>query len=384
MNATEHDGDPGTDKELTQDSSDAPEGRNDKPESPRKTRKGRGLAWFALLVALIAAGIAGYALWHPYEEEPADSQTSERLSALNATLAQLERTTQSARDDAAQAKRRSADNATALAALQTQLTDLENGLENRQQGIAELRAELDRLAQRMATFSPGEALRELKLVELEMLLRQGYRTLTLDGNVGMAIETLESADALLADMNAGGLQPVRRALRDEIATLEGIDTVDIAGLSARLNALIKQVPALPLKDALGNTRFEAPNTTQDDRESGWWDATTDFLGRYFTVRRTGESGTDLPAPDTLELIHEQLQLKLEQARLALLRGAPEIYQSALTQAQNWTRRYFDVEARPVTALLQELKALENTAVKPDLPPTGAALEALNAARAGSS
>ena len=57
----------------------------------------------------------------------------------------------------------------------------------------------------------------------------------------------------------------------------------------------------------------------------------------------------------------------EAARLAALRGQPEVYKASLTEAADWVTRYFDPDSDAVNAMTRSLERLQGQSVSRALP-----------------
>lgn len=354
-------------------------------------RSGRGPAWLALLLALAAAGASAWLLWqHRATSMRSGQDTEVRVEALGQRLdAAVER--QQARADELAARVAEAGQAAdearrELGALRGRLEALESARRDGDGELASLRRELASLDERVArTAEQREAAAgappelTLALTDAELLVRAAYRALAMDADTARAASVLEQADAQLAGLARSGVGRARRELAREIEALQAVPSVDRDGLAGRLAALAERVPALPLAGMPGR---DAPAAPAGDAEAGgWWGATREFLGRYFTVRRTGQAGAELADPATLALVREVLRLELEQARAAVWSRDAGRYRSALDRAGTLMSRYFDTGSDAVVRFRERLGALADAEIAPELPETGAALDAVRDLRA---
>jgi len=95
-----------------------------------------------------------------------------------------------------------------------------------------------------------------------------------------------------------------------------------------------------------------------------------------TVRRRDEPVQPLLPPEQRFYLQQNLVLKLETARLALLQREATVYRTALDEAERWTREYFNTGTAPGEAFLQGLARLQQTQIAPDLPDIGGSLRVL--------
>lgn len=346
-----------------------------------------GVAWLALLLALAALGAAGWQWWKSAGEQ---AVTPAELNALHDRVAaanERSRRVDDIGERLAELERRFAEAEQAADRLRGRVEGGESAAREAVASVESVHGELAAIQRRVENLEraggrradgPGPHLR-LALAEAEFLVRSGYRLLELDADVERALQALAQADQTLATLDVAGVGQARRALSSEIEALRSVPRVDRAGLAARLAALAGRVDALPLA---GVPRTGVPAAAVDHEAKGWWAATRSFLGRYFTVRRTGEEGADLPDPDTLALARQILRLELEQARAAVWRRDGEHYRAALSRAGEMTGRYFDGESEAVTRFREGLDELRESEIAPSLPEPGAALAAVRELRDG--
>lgn len=384
---TEHDDQADQAEEPARD--EAQNGPEDRAEKPR----GRGLALLALLIALLAAGAAGWVTWQAglpgRDDGDGLAELSRRVDQLGSRVDSLQDELAAARESAGRAGREAgsaAETAQAAAdrveALDRSVSDLADEVASLQQELNERDRRLDTLADRLDERGGRSPDLALALAQAEHLVHAAYHALELERDPERAARAMTLAAERLRGLQAPGLTRVREAVAGELEALRGVASVDREALAARLAGLADSVERLPLKSDLGPSAAdrsaprEEPGTPRDGR--GWWQATRDFMGEYFTVRRTDETGTTLPAPGTLSLMRDVLRLALEQARLAMLRGDSGLYRQSLERADALLDAYFAGDDAAVASARRTLAELRDTDIQPSLPELGGALEALRA------
>ena len=94
------------------------------------------------------------------------------------------------------------------------------------------------------------------------------------------------------------------------------------------------------------------------------------------VTRDSDSGkSPLLTPDQRALLRQNLRLKLETARIALLNRDTQVFQNSLQTTRNWVTTYFP-ESTSRQNMLDSLARLEGTELSPALPEISASLQAL--------
>ncbi len=245
--------------------------------------------------------------------------------------------------------------------------------------VAELQLQLnshgDRL-RRLSTTSREDWL----LAEAEYLLRLASQRILTERQTANAVALMESADAILRDMNDPALYPVRKALADDITRVRMIEPIDRDGIYLRLGTLVDRVDGLdsplpaPSAAPPPATDAAAPDTWQ----ARLWANARRALANMASLIRIERRDAPLQPLLTLEqeqTLRHNLRVVLEQARLALLREEQVIYSDSLTRATTWVEDHFADNARR-QVFLQELELLARQPVSQDLPSVTPSLRAL--------
>lgn len=391
---TEHD------EQATEHEEPSPDEKETGREESTARPGGRGVAVFALLIALLAAAAAGWTGWQTWQSRDTGSDTGRlaalsgqvdrlrgELDSLRSELATVGERARSADDRAGQAAQTADDVTARFDEVRRSVSDLAGEVADLQENLGQQGRRLESVAGRLE--EPGDAAPDLalSLAQAEYLVHTAYRILELERDPERAARAMSLAAERLQGLQAPGLTRARESVASELEALRGVPRLDRDGLAARLAGLADTVSGLPLRGDLGPASARRAEAADDPDappgERGWWQATRDFMGEYFTVRRTDETGTSLPAPGTLSLMRDVLRLGLEQARLALLRGDAGLYRQSLERADGVLAAYFAGDDPAVASARRTLAALLEENVEPSLPELGEALEALRAVDADS-
>ncbi|PKM29315.1 MAG: heme biosynthesis operon protein HemX [Gammaproteobacteria bacterium HGW-Gammaproteobacteria-11] len=314
---------------------------------------GKGLAALALLVGLAALGLQG---WQWYQNS---LQAEGQSSALDAQLA----------------------------VVQAEQDRLSRSLDARLQGLPEasdwqqfqrLNADLQRsqqaLSQRLDTLQ-GDARADWKLAEAEYLLRLASLRLLAAQDVTSATELLAAVDGILKAQPDTGVFAVREQLAQYRAELDNLPRLDRAGVFLRLGALREQVGRLVL---LPVPVFDPDEVTVEEEFEDRLARRTRGermlmrLERYVRVDfQRGKVITPLLDEAEMQRVRRTLQLTMEQAQWAALRGEPEVYLASLQQADALLRQFFELDNPQVRVMQEQLQSLTEQQVSltaPDLAP----------------
>ncbi|MGM0767855.1 MAG: uroporphyrinogen-III C-methyltransferase [Pseudomonadota bacterium] len=226
------------------------------------------------------------------------------------------------------------------------------------------------------------------LAEAEYLLRVANQRLLIEKDIRGALAALEAGDDVLNESDDIGVYPVRQQLAKEILALKGITDVDRTGLYLTLEAAIDSVNRLT-DDALVHEQAPGFVTRADEAlgdEAGGepgllsqgWTRVKNTLTDVVVVRRLDEPVKPLLSPDQSAYARLNLQLMLEEAEMAVLRGHQELYQRALIKAGKAIEDWYDDTNSQVSALTQTLEQLQERNIDPDLPDISRSLELLKA------
>lgn len=239
-----------------------------------------------------------------------------------------------------------------------------------QQNLNELAEQLDSNNARLLALSSTNR-DEWKLQEAQYLLRLADQRILLEKDSQNALALAISADDVLRDMDQADLVGVRKLLAEEIAVLKLAGVIDREGIYLRLSALANQIDAIPFIEPLGNQADIFAEEVVPENETIKQRLTRAFydllhkLGSYVRVRDHGKTINAVLPPAEQKYLQQNLRLMLEQAQVALLRNEAAIYQESLVKAQNWITQYYSLNEQ-ASAVMEELKALENETIAPEL------------------
>jgi uroporphyrin-3 C-methyltransferase len=221
------------------------------------------------------------------------------------------------------------------------------------------------------------------LAEVEQTLAIAAQQLQLAGNVQAALVALQSADARLARSDRPQFLPLRRVIARDVERLKNAPSLDVAGMTVRIDQVIAAVDSLPLL-VDGRAQSGAPPSAAGDApaaatESAWrraWHALWEELKGLVRVQRLDAADPALIAPENRFYLRENLKLRLLHARIALLQRDEAAFRGDIKAAQGWLNRWFDVRQKPVATASQTLAQLAAAAVNVELPTIADSLNAV--------
>ncbi|HMW15505.1 MAG TPA: uroporphyrinogen-III C-methyltransferase [Pseudomonadales bacterium] len=268
------------------------------------------------------------------------------------------------------------------------LQQLEQQGTEQQEQAARLTAQQEQLGQRLDAvtaaqqrFNQGDTPRQWRLAEAEHLLRLANDQLLAGRPLRFARQQLATADRLVAELDDPQLQPLRAALAADLAALDGHAPADVEGQFFRLSAGIGQVDRLPPRGtpSLAEATTGEPAAPVQPGWRGWLDRIWQQLRPLVVIRQRTQSVEPLLTSSQTAMLRQQLQLQLQLAQLALLRGEPSIYHTSLDAALDLLDRQFDGNAAEVTALRATLRELTQQPIATAAPTLEASLSAVRQA-----
>jgi uroporphyrin-3 C-methyltransferase len=266
-----------------------------------------------------------------------------------------------------------------LQALTARLESSQTTLRSELRGLREVPSQVAELGQsveelRTRTETPQRA---WVRAEAMYLLDLGERRLHLERDVLTAIAAMESADARLATLDDPVLAEVRRLLGEEIAALRAVPVPDLPALLARIAAVERAVPALPVVGmpvAQGH-RAEAPVEPGNAFERALR-RLSQAVKDLISFRRVDPVDARLVTQQEESLRRQHLELLLFAARIGAMQADGAAYSAALDAASAWLVEFFDASSPQVTAARTEIEALATARVEPPIPAVGAAARQL--------
>ncbi len=214
------------------------------------------------------------------------------------------------------------------------------------------------------------------LTEIEQTIALASQQLQLAGNIQGALVALQAADARLARSDRPQFIPLRKVINRDIDRLKALPSVDLPGLTLRLDEVTSSIDELAL---LADGR---PQPTAEERpadESFWarlsgvvWSEVKQLI----RVQRLDDSDQGLLMPEQSYFLRENLKLRLMHARLALMQRNDAVFRADLKIAAGWVNRYFDVRQKRVSSTLATVDQLATTTLNIELPTLADSLVAI--------
>lgn len=345
----------------------------------RPRGSGAGILALLLVVVLAVACLAGgWWLWDRQES------LAEAQSGLASTLELAElRNSMSSRAE------RLAGRVDNLAAEhQAHVGELAR-VESAMDGVRESQARMSSRMERIEALAAAHR-QDWILSEVDYLFAIADQRLRFRRDVDGALAALRDADGLLARLGADTIDE-RRAVRRALEALIAVSVPDRAAIAAELGALIQAVDGWPVAQPETRIRPE-PMEGQPDADlttvEGWrqagaraWNQFTGSLASLVVVRRD-DPVPPLVSPEESWFLRENVRLRLQTARLALLEGEADTYRDSLELADHWLLRHFRTDDDDVAAARAAVRRLADVTIVPEVPDLSEMLPPVNGAQRG--
>lgn len=339
---------------------EVPEVPEEKEHHPAKQSSGSSAAFLATAIALAAGGGTFY-MWQQQQAMHKETQALELSIDRLLSVVEERHKTELQRIDAL-AQHHHPETEAQLGRVETLVHDLRGRL--------------------------GQERREWAVAEVEYLLRVADHRLTLEHDKDTALAALRDARQRLALQEQDVYQPVIRQIDSDVDKLSAVSLPDrdrIAAELATLSAAVEQWPYAIRETALEEQPAAvAPEAAggEEVAEKGWrkilamiWSDIKSLV----TIRHNGEVPRPLLEPEQHYFLQQNMQLKLQAARLALLGGNNRAYRDSLNEAAAWLQRYFDTSAPAVREAQATIEQLAEIDLEPALPALGNSIELLQQA-----
>ena len=343
--------DPGTDERDNRETpgDDAPKNR------------GRTLSVIALLMAILAlaaSALSGYLVAGSRDLLPAFARQEQQIKDLEQHLGKLGQ----------------------------EITSLGLKLDSRETAAGTMQQELDGLRSSIRTLQDQEGPSAgVLLAETEQLLILAHHRLSLARDIETALAAMQMADQRLSHAEDPRILALRSTLTSDMNAIQSVNQPDIPGISLYLADLVTRVDSLTLKEtgSAATPTGDSEQSPSPDPLPVWkrllntvWQ---ELRGLVVISRDTTDPRIFL-LPEQRYFLYLNLRLQLESARLSLLQGDTENFQSSLGLVNEWLERYFLAADSGVAAIQESLNLMTGIDLQPTLPDIRASLSATQALR----
>lgn len=313
----------------------------------------------SLCVSFIAIATSGW-LYYQSAISPI-AQNIQQLNTQQATLAAELQTSQTSKSQLEQVAK---EVIRAQQSAQQETTKLVQKQIEQSNKIQSLEAKLQRLN--------NTTKEDWKLAEAEYLIRLANQRLLLEADAKGAISLLSNADDILKEQQDPITFDTRKALAKDIQALSATSQFDLEGKYLQLTALHDSIITLPQREPSKEWQTSQQNTDSEDSTTtsrieselqSFWQS----LRSLVVINYQHKPIKALLPPAEYQELTTGLQLQLDVAQVALMKGEAIIYQQALSRVAAAITEHFDTQSKLVTSFLASLTELQQIDPSPTLP-----------------
>ncbi|MDD2800307.1 MAG: uroporphyrinogen-III C-methyltransferase [Methylococcales bacterium] len=343
-----------------------------------KVKRSRSGLWFGIIVLILTISIAGAGFYLFQQLRSQQENLGGELDKGDMQLLEVSKQISGYQSQ--------------LAAIQSQLATLEADAAGKNEHFTKTLANFSQLhnekldsARKELSDAITQVQRQLGktrgdwlIADAEYLLTVANQRLYLSGDINTTRAALEAADQRLRESGDAGAFKVREQIAKEIATLSNITVIDTVGLYGTIQSLEDRVNGLvlflpysgrALTEPAAETEEAAKKEPAADKEaSGLVDSALEQLEGIVTIRHTEQPIKEILTPQQAEFIREQLRVKLEIVKIALVQQNQALYQVGLADAKKWAEQHFakNADNSAFIAELDRLNAVNMHSQYPDI------------------
>ncbi len=224
----------------------------------------------------------------------------------------------------------------------------------------------------------GKTRSDWLIADAEYLLSIANQRLHLVGDVNTARMAFEAADQRLRESGDTSVYKVREQITKEIAVLRGIKVPDAVGMHSSIQLLKDKVPKLAVRlPYAGKPLTESKQIHNHDEEQendhGILNSVLHQLEGYVTVKHMDQQVTHILTEEEVGFIRQQLGVKFEIIKIALVQQNDAIYQASIKDAKQWVKDNFTINPQSI-GVLEELGRLSTTHLRTNFPDVSKSLK----------
>lgn len=209
------------------------------------------------------------------------------------------------------------------------------------------------------------------LSEVEYLLNLAGRKLWLEHDVETSIALLSDADKRIVEMRDPSLNSLRRAILEDIHTLEELPKRDLDKIALALSSLERRVNKLvvnnlTMPDAGDNQSTDVSadiNDWQANLEKSWHT----FVNSFIVISHRDTPVQALLSPEQHWYLKENLINQLAKAQFAVYREEQDAYDESLKNAGILVETYYDMSNKATKQFYDTLTRLSKQKITIKLP-----------------
>lgn len=209
------------------------------------------------------------------------------------------------------------------------------------------------------------------LSEVEYLINLSGRKLWLEHDLKTTISLLAAADQRVVEMADPSLNPLRRALLEDINMLEALPKRDIDRVILALSSLERRIDKLSIAGLEMPEMSENADTDISTDVGDWQDnlgkSWNVFIESFIVISHRDTPVEALLSPEQAWYLKENLRNHLSKAEFAIYREQQDIYDIAMQNAMQLVELYYDMSDNSTQQFYDSIKRLSTQKVSVTYP-----------------
>jgi uroporphyrin-III C-methyltransferase len=218
------------------------------------------------------------------------------------------------------------------------------------------------------------------IADAEYLLSVANERLHLVGDINTTRAALEAADQRLRESGDTGTITIREQIAKEISLLQGVKVPDVVGLYVSIQTLESDIAKLTLVLPYSGKPLTAPGGTTDpsvvsEDSNDLLNSAIQELEGIVTIKHSDKPIKEILTQEQAEFIREQLKIKLEIVKIALVQQNDALFQAGLADIKTAINQHF-TNNDDGKRFISELSRLQSIKLRSQLPDISASLKML--------
>jgi uncharacterized protein HemX len=336
-----------------------------------KAHKSRSGLWFGVIMLLTIMSVAGVGFYLFYQLRSQQDNLGGEVNKGDLHLIELSKQISGYQEQ--------------LAAIQSQLATVESNVAGKDAHFTKTLSDFSQLHSEKLEGTKNElssAIQQVQrqlgktrgdwlIADAEYLLSIANQRLYLMGDVNTTREALEAADQRLRESGDAGAFKIREQIAKDITAIRNVAVADIVGMYASIQSLQDQVDTLTLFLPYTGKALAQPKPAQEVTAKEDQNLLDSAIGQFegmVTIRHTEHPIKEILTPEEAQFIREQLRVKLEMVKIALVQQNELLYQTSLADAKKWSEKNFaqNAETSNFIAELDKFSAIKIRSHFPDI------------------
>ncbi len=267
-----------------------------------------------------------------------------------------------------------------VAALQSEIAGKEEHFNKTLAGFSDLNTQKTEITRKELTDKVLQVQRQLGktrgdwlVADAEYLLSVANERLHLVGDINTTRVALEAADQRLRESGDTGTIKIREQIAKELSQIQRVNVPDVVGLYTSIQTLASEVAkltlVLPYSGKPLTPKEEATNSSAISEDSNdLLNSAIQELEGIVTIKHSDKPVKEILTQEQAEFIREQLKIKLEMAKMALVQQNDALFQATLADIKDEINQHFtsNENAKGFISELSRLQAIKLRSQLPDI------------------